>query len=289
MSDYVVYDVFTEDAFGGNQLAVFPDATSLPEDRLQKIAAEFNYSEVTFVYPPDDPAHTAKVRIFTPTSEIPFAGHPVIGTVIALAGQGTPAPMILELGVGPLVCTLESGIAAFTTEVALERFAEPDIDLVAASIGIEPSSITTATHAPLQAGLGLPFVLVELTDRAALTACVPDTAIFRKGAARYPAGLDFAVFAYVRAQNGKRGTISSRMFAPLDNITEDPATGSASAALAALLTDVLGGPQEIAYTQGEDMGRTSKIFATTTHNPISVTIAGTAVQTMVGRFILSGG
>jgi trans-2,3-dihydro-3-hydroxyanthranilate isomerase len=282
MVQYVVYDVFTDTPFGGNQLAVFPDATSLPEDKLQSIAAEFNYSEVTFVYPPEDPAHTARVRIFTPTSEIPFAGHPIIGTVIALTDLGTTAPMVLELGVGPLPCTLETGVAAFTTAVPLERFAEPDIDLVAASVGLKSDAIVTTTHAPVQAGLGLPFVLVELTDRAALAACVPDTAVFRKGAERYPTGLDFAVFAYVR----DGGTISSRMFAPLDNITEDPATGSASAALAALLTEELGGPQEIAYTQGEDMGRTSKIFATTTHNPTSVRISGTAVQTMRGELIL---
>lgn len=282
MTEYVVYDVFTDEVFGGNQLAVFPDATSLPQDKLQKIAAEFNFSEVTFIYPPTNPDHTAMVRIFTPTSEIPFAGHPIIGTVFALADKGTPAPMILELGVGPMRCTLDASGAAFTTEFPLERFAKPDIDLVAAAIGINPGSIKTTTHEPVQAGLGLPFVMVELADRAALAACVPDTGVFRKGAARYPTGLDFAVFAYVRVGV----MISSRMFAPLDNITEDPATGSASAALAALLTELLDGPQQIAFTQGEDMGRTSKIFATTTQNPSSVTISGNAVQTMAGRLIL---
>ncbi|NNC37958.1 MAG: PhzF family phenazine biosynthesis protein [Hyphomonadaceae bacterium] len=282
MTEYVVYDVFTDTAFGGNQLAVFPDATTLHEDKLQQIAAEFNYSEVTFVYPSENPDNTAKVRIFTPTSEIPFAGHPIIGTVIALANQGTPAPMVLELGVGPLRCTLDGNNAAFTTEVPLERFAEPAIDLVAAAVGIDPGKINTTTHNPIQAGLGLPFVLVELTDRGSLAACVPDTSVFRQGAKRYPTGLDFAVFAYVR----DGGTISSRMFAPLDNIPEDPATGSASAALAAMLTDLLGGPQTLTYTQGQDMGRTSKIFATTTHNPTSVTISGTAIKTMAGRFIL---
>ena len=105
MTNYVVYDVFTDKIFGGNQLAVFPDAASLPQDQLQKIAAEFNFSEVTFVYPPENSDHTVKVRIFTPTSEVDFAGHPVIGTIIALAKLGYNAPMVLELGVGPLACT----------------------------------------------------------------------------------------------------------------------------------------------------------------------------------------
>jgi len=153
MTKYVVYDVFTEQAFGGNQLAVFPDATSLPEDKLQKIAAEFNFSEVTFVYPPEDPDHTAKVRIFTPTSEIDFAGHPTIGTIIALADLGQSSPLVLELGVGPLECTRDAKGAAFTTAVPLERFSEPDPALVAAAIGLPASAIRTDTHVPIQAGM----------------------------------------------------------------------------------------------------------------------------------------
>ena len=110
MSRYLVYDVFTDTRFGGNQLAVFPDATDLPEADLQAIAAEFNFSEVTFVYPPENPAHTARVRIFTPTMEIPFAGHPVIGTAIALADAGHGPDMVLELGVGPLPCRVDTAV-----------------------------------------------------------------------------------------------------------------------------------------------------------------------------------
>ena len=102
MTCYLTFDVFTDNPFGGNPLAVIPDATALPEDQLQKIAREFNYSETTFVYPPTDPAHTAKVRIFTPTMEVPFAGHPTIGTAVALARAGHGPDMVLELGVGPI-------------------------------------------------------------------------------------------------------------------------------------------------------------------------------------------
>lgn len=282
MSDYLVYDVFTDTPFGGNQLAIFPDANTLPQDKLQQIAAEFNFSEVTFVYPPTDPAHTARVRIFTPTTEVGFAGHPIIGTVIALSDLGQSSPMTLELGVGPLLCTKDKDGAAFTTSVPLEILSEPEPSFVAAALGLSAQDIRTDTHAPTQASIGLPFVITELSTRAALAACEPNMERFKEGAARYPTELDFAIFAYVR----DGGNVSSRMFAPLDNIPEDPATGSASATLAALLTDILSAPQSLTFLQGEDMGRPSHIKAATTQAPISVTISGNAVKTMAGRFIL---
>ena len=281
MTNYVVYDVFTDKAFGGNQLAVFPDARSLPEENLQNIAAEFNFSEVTFVYPPEDKTHTAKVRIFTPTSEVDFAGHPVIGTVIALSDLGYTAPMILELGVGPMPCELGGGVASFTTSVPLELFGQPDTMLVARALGLSDAAIKTDIHPPQQASLGLPFVLVELTSREELAAITTDVSTFRDGVARYPTSLDFAIFAYVRTGNN----ISSRMFAPLDNIPEDPATGSASATLAALLTQVHAAPMRLEFHQGEDMGRSSFISANAKIEPLSVTISGRAVKVMDGRFV----
>lgn len=282
MIQYVVYDVFTDAAFGGNQLAVFPDARDIPDALLQRITAEFNFSEVTFVYPPADPSHTAKVRIFTPTTEVDFAGHPVIGTIIALSDLGYAAPMILELGVGPLPCSFTKGAASFTASQTLDVMSDVDTNLVARALSLDAALIKTQNHAPVQASLGLPFVIVELANRDVLTACRPNLEAIREGAARYPAGLDFAIFAYVRNEDN----IDSRMFAPLDNIPEDPATGSASATLAALLTQKLDAPQTLMFTQGEDMGRTSKIQASTTQNPLSVTITGTAVKTMEGTFIL---
>lgn len=283
MTPYFVYDVFTDTPFGGNQLAVIPDAEGLPEEKLQRIAREFNFSETTFVFPPVDPAHTAKVRIFTPTMEIPFAGHPTIGTAIALRDEGHSRDMILELGVGPIPCAFEGETAAFTTVAPLERFGAPDRALVAAALGLPEHAINAQTHAPLQAGVGLAFVMVELTDKDHLAACTTSIAHFREGAVRYPAGLDFAVFAYVRRDNA----IDARMFAPLDNIPEDPATGSASAALAALLTDSLGRDLALNILQGEAMGRPSHITATTKYgDPIAVTISGRAVRTMQGTLLV---
>lgn len=279
MTAYVVYDVFTDTRFGGNQLAVFPDATDLPEADLQAIAAEFNFSEVTFVYPPENPAHTARVRIFTPTMEIPFAGHPVIGTAIALSDMGHGPDMVLELGIGPLPCMVESGTAAFTTAAPLETLATPDLALVARALGVQPSDIATETHPPTMATLGLPFTITELTSRAILSACQTDIAAFREGAKAHPGGLDFAQFAYTRDGD----TIQARMFAPLDNIPEDPATGSACATLAALLAKTLGRDLSLTVHQGEDMGRPSRITLQTGEG--RVTISGQAIRVMEGRLV----
>lgn len=281
MTDYFVYDVFTKTPFGGNQLAVFPDARALPAALLQKIAAEFNYSEVVFVYPPREPRHAARLRIFTPTSEVDFAGHPLIGTIVALTDLGYTVPMTLELGVGPILCDCKDALAEFTTAAALETISNPDPDLVARALGLPAAAIKTQTHAPVQASLGLTFVIAELDSRASLAACQSNIDAVREGARRYPAGIDFAIFAYVRDGSD----IDSRMFAPLDNITEDPATGSASATLAALLTESLDAPQTLKFLQGEDMGRPSYINARTQQNPLRVTISGTAVKTMAGKFV----
>ncbi len=280
MTAYVVYDVFTDRRYGGNQLAIFPDAEGLPDAQLQSIAKEFNYSEVTFVYPPEDLRHTARVRIFTPTTEVPFAGHPLIGTAIALFDLGFPADMTLELDIGLIPCTVDGNLAQFTTPTALTRFAEPDAALVARALGLTGADLDTKTHAPVQAGVGLAFIIVRLTNRAALSRCQPDVAAMREGSRRYPAGLDFATLAYV----AEDGVIHARMFAPLDNIPEDPATGSAAAALAALLHDLTGKAQNLTIHQGVDMGRASLILAKTFSDRPGIQIGGHAVRTMEGQF-----
>lgn len=284
MTRYLTYDVFTEARFGGNPLAVVPEATGLPEADLQRIAREFNYSETTFVYPPADPAHTAKVRIFTPTSEVKFAGHPVIGTAVALAGLGYPATMVLELGIGPLPCAVAGNKAMFTTRQPLERLAEPDAGLVARCLSLPASAVRTDRHAPVQASLGLPFVIVELVDAAALGAALPAMDALREAAALHPGGLDFAIFCYTR--DGDR--IEARMFAPLDGVPEDPATGSASATLAALLGELTGQSGSYRISQGVAMGRPSRIGAevtVTAGRASAIRIEGSAVKVMEGRLV----
>ena len=283
MTAYVVYDVFTDKAFGGNQLAVILDATGLPEHKLQSIAREFNFAEVTFVYPAEDENHTARVRIFTPARELPFAGHPTIGTAIALRDEGHAGDMVLELDVGPIPCRFEGDQAAFTVTAPLDRLATPDPVVVAAALSLTPDAVKTDTHVPVQAGVGLPFIMVELHTKSQLNACAPAIDVMREGAKSLPSEISFAVFAYIRDGN----QIEARMFAPLGNIPEDPATGSASAALAALLTEELGQDLTLNILQGEAMRRPSHIKATTKHaDPIPVTISGQAVRTMQGTLLV---
>jgi trans-2,3-dihydro-3-hydroxyanthranilate isomerase len=282
---FFVYDVFTDTPFGGNQLAVIPEPSALAEADLQRIAREFNFSETVYLFPPEAPGQTARLRIFTPTSELPFAGHPTIGSAVALADLGHGPDMVLGLGVGPVQARAASGSARFTIPARLERSAEPDPTLVARCLGLEPADIALAQHAPVQASLGLAIVLAPLTDRARLAACQPVTDAFRTGAARHPSGLGFAILPYVR--DGDR--IDARMFAPLDNIPEDPATGSAAAVLAAYLTERDSRPLSLIIHQGDDMGRPSVIRAETTATGgrcDSVTIAGSAVRVMEGRLVL---
>lgn len=277
MTRYFVYDVFTDRRFGGNQLAVFPDATRIDEADLQPIAREFNFPETTFVYPPRDPAHTARVRIFTPTMEVPFAGHPTIGTAVALADDGAGPEMVLELGVGDLVTRAAEGNASFRTAVPLEILAHPPGDLVARAIGLSTDRLAGK---PVMATLGLAFTFTELRDREALAACVTDIAAFRDGAAAFPAGLDFAQYVYVRDGD----TVHARMFAPLDLIPEDPATGSAAATLAALLARREGRAEmKLGIHQGDDMGRPSRIDVAVTAG--GVTVSGRAVRVMQGELV----
>ena len=271
---YFVYDVFTDTPFGGNQLAVIPDATGLSDTDMLTIAREFNFSETSFVLPPDDPNHTARVRYFTPTRELPFAGHPTIGTAIMLSDLGNDADMVLELGVGPLVAKAKDGAASFVTEHPLEIKGAPDMTLVARAIGCAPDDILSQ---PVLASLGGDFVFAQLKDRKTLSALSPNLDAMREGTAQFPGNHDFAVYPWV----DEGDVIHARMFAPLDGIPEDPATGSAAAPLAALLCKWRGAPVDITIHQGDDMGRPSRIKLIA--EPGRVTVAGRAVKVMEGR------
>jgi trans-2,3-dihydro-3-hydroxyanthranilate isomerase len=270
---FLTLDVFTDTPFGGNPLAVIPDAAALQEAALQRVAREFNYSETAFVLPPADPAHTARLRIFTPMTEVPFAGHPVIGTAVALARIGHGPDMVLELGIGAVAVTATATRARFINREPFTTLGHPAAALVARCLGLEAEQIVGA---PVHGGVGLDFVLAELRHRADLSACRTDLAAFRDGAAAHPQGLDFAVMAWTRAGD----TIHARMFAPLDNIPEDPATGSAAAALGARL-----GPGRYTVRQGEDMGRPSRIGVTVAPDGV-IQISGGAVPMMEGRLLV---
>ncbi|MEZ5667464.1 MAG: PhzF family phenazine biosynthesis protein [Alphaproteobacteria bacterium] len=271
---YVTVDVFTETAFGGNPLAVVTDARGLDADAMQRIASEFNYSETTFILPPEDPAHTARVRIFTPAREVPFAGHPNVGTalVVAWAGNclGRPVGDVVkfeeEAGLVPVAIARDRNGAArratLTAPQPLAIGAEVEPSIVSACCGLAVEQVDCTAHRPVSVSVGLPFVVARLTDRAALSAAAPDVGAFRHFAAGMPTP-DLLVYVYT-AGDGGRVDYHCRMFAPLDNIMEDPATGSANAALVGLLTQLDERSDcavELRIAQGEDMGRPSLLLA----------------------------
>jgi trans-2,3-dihydro-3-hydroxyanthranilate isomerase len=178
---FVTVDVFTDRKFGGNQLAVVPQAAALTSEQMQSIAAEFNFAETTFVLPPQDASHTAEVRIFTPRSELPFAGHPNIGTAYVLATdsegrpRALPDPMLFEEKAGLVRLSLmrhgTSVVGAYLTPPqSLVRGDDIDADIVAAACSLTPADIETANHRPCIASCGIPLAFAELKSRAALTA-----------------------------------------------------------------------------------------------------------------------
>lgn len=270
---FVTVDVFTTERFSGNPLAVVPDARHLTTAEMQKIAAEFGYAESTFVLPPENPANSARVRIFTPTTEIPFAGHPNVGTAFVLARQadlfgrtiGDSLRFEEIAGLVEIELIRDADVVTGATIRAprpLEVGEEVAPELISACASIRPTDVRIAAHRPVVASVGLPFAIAELENLDALASARPNISAFHEAAARHPrSGGDFSLFLYVRdSQDPWR--IRARMFAPLDNITEDPATGSASAALAAFLVERAPGEDantRITIEQGVEMGRRSLI------------------------------
>ena len=290
---YVTTDVFTETKFGGNPLAVVLDAEGLDAAAMQAIAREFNYSETTFVLPPDDAGHTAHVRIFTPVEELPFAGHPNVGTAYVLAQIGTVfgrevgTALVFEEAAGlvPVRILQSKGVitgAELTAPQPLRRFSTLSPAEIAACLGIAEASVSTRNHRPVVASVGTGFAIAELHDRATLAALRPDAAAF---ATHMPVDGTSKLLAYVR--EGARD-VHARMFFPTPNIGEDPATGSANAALAAMLADLDAAPEGVfrfRIIQGADMGRPSLLLAEAEKsNGIvgTVRIGGSCVPVMEG-------
>jgi trans-2,3-dihydro-3-hydroxyanthranilate isomerase len=266
---YYTCDVFTEARFGGNQLAVLPEATGLSTQQMQQIAREFNFSETTFVFPAKA-GHTRHVRIFTPAREIPFAGHPNVGTAFVLASAGEFGEIKSSLTV---IFEEESGLVSIAIvgsggKVASCELTAPQslsfgktlsVELVAAAISIDPKEIVTKTHSPQVASVGLPFVMVELRDRSGLERARISMNGFEALAAQ---DVMPDVYLYTRVTDGF--DIRARMFAPLSGVPEDPATGSANCALAGLLAHYSPDPNG-SFTwriaQGVEMGRPSTLIA----------------------------
>jgi trans-2,3-dihydro-3-hydroxyanthranilate isomerase len=298
--DFATVDVFTDLQFGGNPLAVVPDARGLTPAQMQAIAAEFNLSETTFVLPPRDAANTAHVRIFTPRAELPFAGHPNVGTAFVLAGATTSAArpvtgdtMIFEEKAGLVrVQLLRDGPAATGARLAAPQalFIGENIarEIVASACSIAPADIDTTAHQPCIASCGIPLIFAAVTSRAALAAARPRTEVF---AQHVPTALANGIHLYVEAAT-PTADIETRMFAPLLGVTEDPATGSANVALIALLATLRAEPDlqlERRISQGVDMGRPSLLIASAekrTGKIVAAHIGGSCVPVMSGVITL---
>jgi trans-2,3-dihydro-3-hydroxyanthranilate isomerase len=295
--DYVTVGVFTAKRFSGNPLAVFPDARGLSDEQMQAIAAEFNLSETTFVLPPDNPQHHARVRIFTPKTELPFAGHPNVGTGYVLARQAANPPehyVFEEIAGLVRVHILRDEAqqicgARISAPRALSIESDVPVKLVAACAGLAESDILTTAHTPLVASVGTPFIIAEVASVEALSRASPDIAAFRALVDRMPEMLSRSALHLYARVDGDATKLRARMFAPLGGILEDPATGSANAALAALLTSLAPGENvDLHYEidQGVEMGRPSQIVASarkTGEGPVLATIAGNCVPMMQGK------
>ncbi len=293
---YLTVDVFTDQPFGGNPLAVVLEAEGLTPAQMQAIAMEFNYSETTFVLPPEDPAHTARVRIFTSRSEMPFAGHPNVGTAAVLAwelqrqGRTLPERLLFEELAGLVAMELlRDGDrivgAELTAPQRLSVGAECPLEQAAACLSLPASALRAEVHPPRILSVGLPFLVAELASREQLQRAKPDVRVHES--VLPPLGTD-GVYAYCRGANPNE--LHARMFAPLDNTVEDPATGSAAAATIAHLAGF--NPQPLVrwrIAQGTDMGRPSLILGTTQKRGsdlAAVRVAGHVVPVMEGNLQL---
>ena len=267
---FFICDVFTDTRFGGNQLAVLPEAEGLSDGQMQQIAREFNFSETTFVLPAQA-GNDCRVRIFTPHREVPFAGHPNIGTAFVLATMGVfgpldePRQVTFEEGAGlvPVAVRKREGgriWCELTAPQSLTLGQTVSAQSVAAAVSLAADDIVTASHLPRVASVGLPLLLAELIDREALARARPDIPGFERLAAE---GID-PPFVHLYTKTTDDFDLRARMFAPLGGIPEDPATGSANCALAGLLSQI--DPAADAsfrwrIAQGVEMGRPSVLEA----------------------------
>ena len=271
-ASFQTVDVFTDRQFGGNPVAVIPDARGLSDAQMQAIANEFNLAETTFVLPADDPANTARVRIFTPRAEMPFAGHPNVGTAFVLAHQDMvcgatfdPRNMIFEEIAGLVRMTIDSvdGRVTGASLAAPQPFRvirDFDAAMVAQACSLDSSDIEVRRHPPCLASCGAPFVLAEVRDRAALRRAQPRMDVFLSHLPR-----DEATGIHLYVGDAEEGAdYQSRMFAPLHGVFEDPATGSANVALIGLLAHLRREASlqlNATIGQGIDLGRPSLLRA----------------------------
>jgi trans-2,3-dihydro-3-hydroxyanthranilate isomerase len=295
---YVTLDVFTDKPFGGNQLAVFPDARAIPERALIEITREFNYSETTFCYPAANPTHTARVRIFTPGAEVPFAGHPTVGTAIALHAMGPEAGrearLVLEEGVGPVPVTVRPDANAPFAQFSVAKLPEvgppvPTRTTLAEILSLAPDDIVSGSSAPQAVSCGLPFLIVAVKTVKAL-----GQARVRFDRWSETMRKSWAPDLFLFTPDTEAGPLNfrARCFVPSMSVPEDPATGSANACLAGFLAaraTEREGTLRWTVMQGVEMGRPSRIDIEADKSAGAITairVGGRAVFMMSGSITL---
>jgi len=292
-------DVFTDTQFGGNQLAVLPDARGLTTEQMAAIAREFNYSESTFVFPADDPKHTRRVRIFTPGGEVPFAGHPTVGTAHVLAAigafplTGAETRIVLEENVGPVPVVIRARdgkpeFAQFSVAM-LPRVSESPVsrETLASMLSLDVKDVLDGDYAPQGVSCGLPFLLVPLRDRQA----VARSRLKLEPWEQALKGHEHEMVMVFAADAERAGSdIRARMYGPSVNVIEDPATGSACACLAGYLAarTPRDGTLRWVVEQGFEMGRPSIIHIEADKangNITAVRVGGSTVLVSKGELL----
>jgi trans-2,3-dihydro-3-hydroxyanthranilate isomerase len=280
---FLTADVFTDTPCTGNQLAVIPDGRGLTTPQMAALTREFNYAETVFVLPPDDAKHTRRLRIFTPGMEVPFAGHPTVGTAFVLAAIGEiPLPtaetrVVFEEGVGPIPVVIHArdGAPVFSqlsvAQLPVER-AAPDVGLLADVLSLPTAAIqSTGRWVPTAVSCGLPFLFVPLVDRGAVASASVRVDLWN-AALREAWARDIMVFAFDAERPGS--DIRARMFGPGVGVSEDPATGSACAALGGYLaarSATASGTLRWIVEQGFEMGRPSLLHVEADKSDAAVT------------------
>ncbi len=261
---FFTLDVFTDRRFAGNPLAVVLEASGLDDAAMQTIAREFNLSETVFVLPPETPTHRARLRIFTPKRELPFAGHPTVGTAALLGcldGGNHTRDLVLEENVGSVTCRVTSGEGRGHATFALPALPQdagtpPPAESLAGALGLAAVDLGFGDFTPCCWSAGVPFTLVPLKSLDAVRRAKPDQAQFASALG----GCAVYVFSQECAEPGH--DFHARMFAPALGVSEDPATGAAAAAFAGALARFGGfgdGEHRLAVEQGYEMGRPSLI------------------------------
>ncbi len=272
MSQYVFHtlDVFTDHVFGGNPLAVFPNGVGLETEQMQVVARELNLSETVFVFPPDHAAHTRRLRIFTPGTELPFAGHPTVGTAHLLAAigeiplDGAETRIVFEEGVGPVPVAIRASeghpVSAQLSAARMPEYgpAAPSIVDIAEVLSLETHDIARDPP-PAAVSCGVPFLFVMLANLDALARAQTRRDAWERTLAGYWAP---HLYLLVPPDDGSSTTYRARMFAPAMGIDEDPATGAAATALAGYLAPLGTEPSGTVnwlVDQGVEMGRPSRL------------------------------